>query len=175
MGRPRSQSERVKDRVVTARLYRMGYKQQEIAEKIERSQGTVSRDLAYLQKQWKVETEKVYALARAEQLDEYVSLKREYYEAWDASKTTVTIRGAAVESGEDGMAIITQKEGPGEPSFLQGVERMRDRIDRFWGLNAPELLALVDQDFNQERWANERDARHARAMELLEADDGEDQ
>lgn len=170
MGRPRSDSERIRDYNRIARLYHMGLTQMEIAEQIGRSQSTVSRDIISLHEQWRKAADREYAILRAEQLDEYMRLKREYYEAWEASRTVTTIRG----SGEND-AVVTQKEGPGDPAFLQGVERMRAKIDEFWGIHAAKIIALVDEDFDQAQWSEDRRNRHAEALATLLGTEGDDE
>jgi len=172
MGRRRSESERIRDRKLIARHYIHGLTQEEIAEKVGCSQATVSRDLSYLHKQWEADAAEDFNKLKGRELAQVNELARTYWSAWEESKVDTTIRGGA----EDDNPQITQREGAGDPTFLAGVERcVRMRVELL-GLNSPKLIGVVDEDFDQAKWAKERDTRHARALALLdEADDGEDQ
>lgn len=144
MGRPRSKSERTTDRRKVNRLRHMGYTQQEIADKIGRSQGTVSRDFAFLDKLWKEATLAEAIKARGEQLAEYQALKHIYYVAWEESRETTTMTVDRDAKGNPIPAKMVTKKGPGNTVYLLGVERMRAKIDQFWGNDAPFKIAPTD-------------------------------
>lgn len=163
MARPRNKAERLRDRKRAASLYLRGKHQQEIADELGIDQSTVSRDLSYLHKEWEEAAKEDYGRLRGREIAKTYELERTYWEAWLASKSLITIRGRGEED-----AIVTQKDTPGDSSFLAGVERcMKMRADLL-GLDAPKAVAIVDEDFDQEAWAKRRNARHAAALEALE-------
>ena len=175
MPRYRATGEIARDRKVIAKWYLQGKSQYEIADLVGLSQATISRDLKALHKVWLKSSLVDFGEAKAKELAKIDHLELTYWEAWEASKTSTTIRGAS----DSESAIVTQKEGAGDPAFLAGVERcIKQRVD-ILGLNSPKLMGIVDEDFDQAEWANARDARHARAVALLkddiEDDNGEDQ
>jgi hypothetical protein len=98
-------------------------------------------------------------------------LELTYWNAWIASMTITTVTG-----GIDGEgATVRQQDGPGNPAFLVGVERCLDRRIRLLGLDAPNLVQVVDENFDQAKWHEEREKRHAAALAMLaEDEDGSD-
>ena len=170
MGRPRESAERDRDRKLIARLYTRRWHQEDIAAELKLSQATVSRDISFLRKQWEKDAAQTYAKHQAREIHDVNELTRTYWAAWEASKVSTTIRG------NDADATVTQKEGAGDSAFLSGVERCtRLRMDLL-GLAAAKVVAVVGEDFDQAAWANDRAARHAAALGVLEdPDDGETQ
>ena len=173
----RHPAQRDRDLADIARMYLIEHKTQaQIAETLSNdpernytiSQQQISYDLRSLRKKWLKSAMVDFTQARAEELARVDRLEAEYWDAWQASKEITTARGVA---GEDDP-VVTQKYGPGDPAFLAGVERcIKMRVDLL-GLQAPKLLAVVDEDFDQEKWAKDRAARHAEALSTLEeADD----
>ena len=171
-GRHRGAQERDRDRRVIAQYYLQGKSQYEIADLTGLSQSTVQRDLGALRGIWLKSALIDFNAARAKELAKIDLLELTYWQAWEESKVDTTIRGGA----EDENPLVTQREGAGDPAYLAGVERCVSMRVKLLGLNSPQLLAVVDEEFDQAQWNQERDARHARALAVLEqAENGEDQ
>jgi len=135
-----------------------GKNQFEISEQLHISQSTVSRDLKSLLKTWDKESAETWPMHRAREFAKINEMERIYYEEWKCSKVA-----PPAEDGED-----PPQELPGNPAFLYGAKDcVKMRISLF-GVNAPQLLTMVDEDFDQVAWAKERDRRHAQAAALLD-------
>lgn len=151
-------------------MYLRGKGQYEISDVLGISQATVSRDLKAIQKLWLKSSLIDFNEARAREIAKIDHLECVYWEAWEASKVSTTIRGS------DSDATVTQKEGAGNQAFTNGVKDCIKLRADLLGLMAAQVVAVVGEDFDQEAWTNERSRRHAAALAVLEdPDDGETQ
>ena len=169
----RSRSERQRDLATIARLYiREGLKQHEIADRLGVSQQQISYDLLSLRKMWLKSALVDFNHARAEQLAKIDELERTYWEAWLSSCEGGGYTVAVAEQGKDkeleiAKTITRENTGTGNPAFLAGVERCVGMRNKMLGLDAPRLIEVVDEGFDQEEWKRKRDQRHAAALATL--------
>lgn len=173
MPRHRDSAQIERDRKVMASLYLQGIGQYEIANRLGLSQTTVSRDLKVLHKTWLKSALVDLNEARSRELAKIDHLELTYWEAWidsckDKEQTTMTAK-----PGQEGGAAVAQMvtrtyPGRGNSAFLAGVERCIKMRTDILGANAPRLIAVVDEDFDQEEWAAGRAKRQAAAMAILD-------
>ena len=85
MAKRRSKSKIERDRRLISDLYLQGCLQVDIAEQVNVSQATVSRDLAALQEEWHHSTLIDIDAKKSEELAKVDRLEREYWRAWQRS------------------------------------------------------------------------------------------
>jgi hypothetical protein len=159
-GKRRSSSQIARDRRRVADLYLKGWIQADIAEEIEMSQSTVSRDIAAIQTAWLESALVDFNEAKAQELVKIDRLEREYWGAWDRScedaemltqKTKGKVQQRKGERGEfiaeqPAEATKTTKGQAGDPRFLAGVQWCIERRCKILGIDAPEKRALTGPD-----------------------------
>jgi transcriptional regulator with XRE-family HTH domain len=161
-----------------------GKTQYEIAERLGVSQPTICRDLRAIRKLWIKESIKDFGEMRARELAEIDHLERTYWEAWERSlghvsagqklgiiRSTMHYLGEGEDEGEGPATkkvTVREDEVVGDLGALQGVQWCIDRRIKLLGLDSPELLTLVDENFDQEKWAAERENRIAGAIQRLQ-------
>ena len=119
-GRRRPRAQRMRDRRRIADLYLRGILQCDIADKLELSESTVSRDLETLYKQWRASALVDIGKAKAKELAKLDHLEATYWESWMVTKS--------------------------EPRYLAGVQVCIDRRCKLLGLDAPEEHAIYAVD-----------------------------
>jgi predicted transcriptional regulator len=150
--------------------------QSEIAEALDISQATVSRDLTAIQKEW--------AQARINDIDERKrvelakidNLELEYWEGWKRSQESVKtetqkMQGSARQpkAGEerndtapDKLEKINRVESQiGDPRFLAGIQSCINKRCELLGLNAPTKTEVKIDDLTDEERIN-------KVLELLD-------
>jgi len=160
-GKRRSPSEIARDRRNVASRYLQGKLQAEIAEELEVSQSSVSRDLKAIQKLWLASSLIDFNEAKARELAEIDHLERVYWKAWAVSckaRTGKSVKAKGTIQREitnpDGTVTFVQ-ESPaeqtvrtedriGDPRFLQGVRWCIDQRCKIIGVYAPTKIAPTD-------------------------------
>jgi hypothetical protein len=143
-GPKRNQFQREADYERISDLYLRGRYQSDIAAELGLSQGQVSQDIKVIQKRWQDKTALNLDEAKQRELTRIDLLEREFWSAWESSKTERT--KARQESGDkkdaNGRPIVTKasmekEQRDGNPAFLQGVMTCIDRRCKLLGLDAP--------------------------------------
>lgn len=148
----RSEFQKAYDRQRIADMYLRGMHQDEIGEVVGLSQGQISGDLAFIQKQWLENTTMNLDEFKAKELARIDHLERHYWAAWETSKTERTkSRQETDGSKKDGKLTVkkasTEKEQrDGNPAFLDGVMKCIDRRCKLLGLDAPTKIAPTTPD-----------------------------
>lgn len=157
-GKRRATAQIARDRREIADLYRRGWKQAEIAEKLTVTQSTVSRDLVAIQKEWIKSTLFDFDAARGRELARIDALERQYWAVWDRSldeveRSTLQYKakdgkpgGAPVVAGE----TIRKDPGLGNLQALAGIQWCIDRRCKLLGLDAPTKLMLTSDEIDDE-------------------------
>jgi hypothetical protein len=141
MGRPRDPAQLARDRRRVADLYLKGWIQADIAEEVGLNQGTVSRDLKALHKEWLASALVDIDEAKSRELAKIDKLEREYWQAWERSQEDAeTVTKKATETGgvERKEGAIVTKGQAGDPRFLAGVQWCIERRCKILGIDAPE-------------------------------------
>jgi hypothetical protein len=169
MSQSRSKSEIERDRRKIAKLYLEGKIQGEIAQELNISQATVSRDLTFLQKEW--------AEARINDIDERKrielakidNLELEYWDGWNRSKQaskveTQKMLGSAKKpkQGEtnpeptpEKFEKINKTESQiGDPRFLTGIQDCIRQRRELLGLDASKKVEVKIDDLTDEERIN---------------------
>lgn len=150
-GKRRSSGQLARDRRRIADLYLQGRLQSDIAEKLEISPATVSRDITYLQAEWIKSSLIDVGKRKSQELAKVDRLEREYWDAWlrsceDAETATQKQKGKVTKAvGEDGEFVAeqpaeiskTRKGQAGDPRFLTGVQWCIERRCKILGIDAP--------------------------------------
>ncbi len=149
MAQSRSKSEKERDRRNIAKLYLQGTTQMEIAERLNISQPTVSRDLTVIQKEW--------AAARINDIDERKrlelakidNLELTYWDGWKRSLENAETETTKMQGNKDEPGKIEKTkrvEGQaGDPRFLNGVGWCINKRCELLGLNAPKDIDVGGQ------------------------------
>lgn len=102
---------------------------------------TVSRDLDALDKQWKASGVRDLDAAKGQELERLEALEREYWAAWEQSKTerqlTRTKRRTGGGSEPRDEAEMKKERRDGNPAFLDGVLKCITKRCSLLGLDAP--------------------------------------
>lgn len=182
-GKKRSGAQLGRDRYLISGLYLQGYLQREIAEQLGLSSGTVSNDLRAIRKIWLESTLINFSEMKARELARINILERTYWEAWERSLGLKERPGQVlgviktithyVGQGEGGdqpaqtRMVVNSAETVGDLACLAGIERCVAMRVRLLGLDEPQLLQVVDDDFDHDKWVAERNERHANALQTL--------
>lgn len=169
-GKHRSTSQKIRDRRRIADLYLQGETQIDIAEKVGISQGTVSRDIKFLQDFWLKSSLIDFDEAKSKELAKVDRLEREYWDAWersceDAESTTEkeielddrTIRKEATQ---------TAKGQAGDPRFLAGVQWCIEKRCKILGLDAPIKKDVLNKELDLTKLTDEQLRRIAAGEEV---------
>lgn len=146
----RSRLQAQKDQVEIATLYLQGKTQFEIAEILSKDQArgytltqqTISRDLRHIERAWRQSSLIEFNTARARELAKIDNLEREYWKAWDRSKTEKKHSEKEKTEGRVLKEVTrTQKwELIGDHRFLEGVQWCISKRCELLGLDAPVQL-----------------------------------
>jgi len=142
-GTQRQPSEIERDRRNIGRLYLRGIIQADIAEKLNLSQPTVSRDLKVIQKQWKIDRVDDINERKNIELDRVDELEREYWAAWIESKQDEKTKKIVKVGEKNARQELTSKEQVGNPAFLRGVEWCINKRCDLLGLDAPKRTDIT--------------------------------
>jgi hypothetical protein len=146
--RKRTKFQRESHLEAVTEMYLRGKFQSEIAAALNISQPQVSYDVWIIQKRWRESSLVNWDEARAKELERIDSLEREYWAAWEASKTERTKKRQR--KGATGAidASIETEQRDGNPAFLAGVIACIDRRCKILGLDAPTKIAPTTPDGN---------------------------
>jgi hypothetical protein len=130
--------------------YLQGRTQHEIGTLVGLSQSQVSRNLKTLQRRWRDAAVRNVDDRKAEELAKIDALEREYWAAWERSKTEKTTtraakRDMAIPPGPHGNPRVgtvteasrTEEESIGDPRYLAGVQWCITKRCDILGLDAP--------------------------------------
>ena len=141
----RSQFQREADYERITSLYLRGWRQADIAAELGLTQQQVSYDLRTIQKRWRESTTMNLDEAKQKELSRIDELEREFWAAWESSKTERTKARQETDGTKDrsGKPIVKKssmekEQRDGNPAFLQGVLSCIDRRCKLLGLDAPE-------------------------------------
>jgi len=155
----RSRLQAQKDQLEIASLYLQGKTQFEIAEILSKDatrgytlrQQTISRDLKHIEHAWRHSALIEFNTARARELAKIDNLEREYWKAWERSKTEKKhsekekTEGPGLSSQSEGLILkevtrIQKWELIGDHRFLEGVQWCISKRCELLGLDAPLQL-----------------------------------
>lgn len=151
MAKPRSESQRQRDRLKVSALYLQGKTQWEISEIVGIAQGTVSNDLKAIQKKWIASSLVNIDKVKAEDLAKIDQLEREAWEAWEKSKADKTIKSkkqSNISDGERTELSIRTENMHGDPRYWQGIQWCIEKRIKIFGLDAPEKLEIFENKIN---------------------------
>jgi len=138
----RSNGQLARDRLKISDLYLQGKIQAEIADVLELSQATVSRDIAFLQDEWRQSALVNIDDKKAEELAKVDRLEREYWRAYERScEDAETVQQKVKEDGKK-EATKTAKGQSGDPRFLTGVQWCINKRCEIIGIDAPQKHEL---------------------------------
>ena len=147
-GKRRSNGQLARDRRRIADLYLQGWLQCQIAEEVNLSPATVSRDIAALQAGWLDSALIDFNEAKSQELAKIDRLEREYWAAWERScedAETVTEKARASKGSDrpDSVEKTKQAKGQaGDPRFLSGVQWCIERRCKILGIDAPNKIGF---------------------------------
>ena len=132
---------------IAAMLVRGISNQYEIAQRLGldpvSGQRTVSNDLAAIKKEWKASTLRDFDEAKGQELAKFDALEKEYWEAWERSKTEcLSIRKGKRTRPADGDTPASTEEydeekkqmRDGDPRFLDGIASCIEKRCKILGL-----------------------------------------
>ena len=132
-GSNRTKEQRERDLKRIAELRMQGWLQEAIAREIGVNQQQISRDLKEIRKRWQKETSIQADQMLAEEIALTYALQRIYWEGFEQSKRLIEVK--------DGKGVITQVPLPGDPRWLQSVERCISQRVKLLGLEPPHKIA----------------------------------
>lgn len=158
--RKRSDFQRESDYERITSLYLRGWRQADIAVELGLSQGQISQDLRVIQKRWRESTAINMDEAKQKELARLDELEREYWQAWESSKSERTKARQETDGTKDktGKPIVKKssmekEQRDGNPAFLQGVLSCIDRRCKLLGLDAPiesKVTGKIEHDYRGE-------------------------
>lgn len=130
----RSEAQVLKNRADIARLLLRGHRQVWIAEHLELSEATVSRDVAVLKREWKKAAAEDIATAKAVELARIEDREREAWRAWQKSKKDAKV---TIKSGGEGLAAraqMIQSTRNAHKAYLDVLAQCSDQRCKILGL-----------------------------------------
>ena len=141
-GKRRSKGQLIRDRRRISNLYLQGWLQVDIADELDISHSTVSRDLTHLYKEWQESSLVDIDESKSRELAKVDRLEREYWQAWEKScedAETIRQEGTKTETGIQPEKIVkTAKGQAGDSRFLSGIQWCINKRCELLGLDAPE-------------------------------------
>lgn len=145
----RTDFQREENYVQITELYLRGKYQSEIAKILGLSQGMISQDLKVIQRRWRESTTMNLDEAKAKELARLDELEREFWAAWEASKTERTqARQEKNNAGATVKASMMKEQRDGNPAFLAGVMGCIDRRCKLLGLDAATKTQNLNVDLS---------------------------
>jgi len=116
--------------------------QYKIAEELNLSPATVSRDIRELHEEWK--TSRLYDMneAKRKELARIDVLERQYWEGWELSKQKAHSEADAIAGPGSTVTLHQKREQFGDPRYLNGIMSCINKRCEILGLNAPKSLEL---------------------------------
>jgi predicted transcriptional regulator len=145
-GKRRGKAQVARDRRRIADLYLQGEIQADIAEALEISQATVSRDIKALQGEWLASALVDFNEAKAQELAKIDKLEREYWDAWQRScedKEATLVENREAKGDKQSKSWLRREGQAGDPRFLQGVQWCIERRCKILGIDAPEKKEIT--------------------------------
>jgi predicted transcriptional regulator len=151
--RSRLKSQKERDRRNIASLYLKGVIQADIAEQLNISQSTVSKDLKVIQLEWSVARINDIDERKRMELAKIDNLELTYWDGWKRSQENAEVETTKMQgtrTGDDDKPSKLEKtkrvEGQvGDPRFLQGVAWCVDKRCELLGLNAPKNMDVTSK------------------------------
>ncbi|NIN36653.1 MAG: hypothetical protein GTO60_16780 [Gammaproteobacteria bacterium] len=144
----RTKLQKEADLPIIAKLYLAGNLQSEIAAHISAirdytlTQQQISKDIAFIRRQWVKETTMALDEAKALELIKIDKAEREYWEAWEASKKP---RKRTSKRGSDDVTMALE-ERTGDPRYLAGVMSCIQQRCKLLGIEAPQRTEHTGKD-----------------------------
>lgn len=145
-GKRRDQAQIARDRLRISSLYLQGWIQADIADEVELSQPTVSRDIKALQQEWLDLATANFDEAKAKELAKIDHLEREYWAAWRRSQEDAESESTKMVEAQGGKRLEaqTQRKGQaGDPRFLSGVQWCIEQRCKILGVYAAEKVESI--------------------------------
>lgn len=138
-GSNRTKEKRECDLKRIAQLRFAGKLQSEIAEELGLSQPIISRDLKELRRRWMKESAKTVDAMIGEEIANYMKLQSIYVQDYQRSVTPI--------KDDEGRVVGFL---PGDPRYLQGVERCIDKRCELLAIKPPAKIAPTTPDGKQQ-------------------------
>ena len=145
-------------RLLVAEMYLKGTGQAQIAAELSVSQGTISADLKAIRKEWRDSRIRDFDEAVSFELKKLDHLEREAWGGWERSQQPAETTRVTSDGG-DKRAEKTVRNQPGDPRYLEQVQRSIAGRRALLGLDSPVKIAPTSPDGEQ--------TYHAQAMSEL--------
>ena len=139
----RTKFEREKDLLAISSMYLQGITQAEIGQRLGVSQPQISYDLRVLRKRWLQSSIVNINEVKAKELARVDHLEREYWEAWEKSKSPIKTKGQKKVDGEVVESTVQGETGTGDPRYLSGVQWCINKRCEVLGLDAPSKTDIT--------------------------------
>ena len=146
--RSRLAAQNERDRRNIASLYLKGVIQADIAEQLKISQGTVSKDLKFIQNEWMIARINDIDERKRIELAKIDNLELTYWDGWKRSQENAEVETTKMKGKDTSKPSELEKtkrvEGQvGDSRFLQGVGWCIEKRCELLGLNAPKNVDVT--------------------------------
>ena len=135
-------------RALVAEFYLKGWTQPAIASQLAVSQGTISRDLKAVRREWRDSRIGDFDEAVVIELKKVDRLEREAWSAWERSQEPVEAT-KVIQDGGGKKAEKTVRQQQGDPRYLELVQRCIAARRALLGLDAPTKISPTSADGEQ--------------------------
>ena len=136
-------------RAKVANLYLQGWYQVDIAEKVGVTQQQVSSDLKVLRKEWLASSIRDFDKARDNELFKIDNLEREYWAAWEKSKTDYSKKSIKAKGTKKELNQVEKTDTEvimiGDKRFMDGIQWCINKRCEILGLDAPKKQELMGE------------------------------
>ena len=165
MGKPRTKSQRERDRTRVSELYLKGWTQWRIATELNVTQSTVSCDIKTLIKQSQKSQLLDIDQQKATELEKINKIELEAWEAWERSKQDREIKSKKQRGIEEDIKNVEAQYRTitlvGDPRFLQQVQWCINKRCEIFGLDAP-IRSEVMENMTFADWVKKMNEKKGR-------------
>lgn len=136
-------------RAKVAKLYLQGWYQADIAKEVGVTQQQVSLDLKALKKEWLASSIRDFDKARDNELFKIDNLEREYWAAWEKSKTDYSKKSIKAKGTKKELNQVEKTDTEvimiGDKRFMDGIQWCINKRCEILGLDAPKKQELMGE------------------------------
>ncbi len=144
---PRTKTEREEDRKSIQNLLLTGKEALEISKILSLPIATVMADIQVISQRWEGNTPNI-SRAKAEQVATLRLLRKELFDAWEASKKLTKTTTSNTQSMRGDRSEVIEETTPGDPKYIELIMKNMEQEAKLCGLNSPQKVDVESKNLN---------------------------